>query len=170
MSRLAAACAALALLATACAGASLQQRQPETGNDGVHATGRLDGRRVAISDSDPEVNTTDCDPGLETDTDVCWIARTIDGLTVAFVIENPAALVPGERLAVGEDACSTCDEVTGHAVVDLRVDGQQRRAHAGHLAVQQVDERWTAEFRLRFDDGDELTGSFDIRQLAPGER
>ncbi len=170
MSRLAAACAALALLATACAGASVQQRQPETGNDGVRATGRIDGRRVAISDSDPEVNATDCDPGIETDTDVCWIARTIDGLTVAFVVENPTALVAGESLPVDEDDCGTCDDVRGHAVVDLRVDGQQRRAIGGRLDVQQVEERWAAEFRLRFGDGDELTGSFDIRELAPGEQ
>lgn len=145
------------------------QRQAEAEDDGVQATGRIDGARVAISDGGPETLIGDCDPGDGADEDVCWIARTIDGLTIAFVIENPSALVPGETLPVRSDMCSDCDAVTEHAVVDLRIDGEQRRASSGQLVVTQAGPRYAASFRLGFAGGDELTGEFNIRQLRPGE-
>lgn len=160
--------AVLAVVLMGCASSSLPQRQPEALDDGVQATGRLDGRRVAVSDGSPETNVVDCD-AQELDADVCWIARTIDGLTIAFVIENPAALVPGETLRVRDDDCDTCDDVADHAVVDLRVDGEQRRATSGRLEVRQVGDRWAARFDVRFPDADALTGVFNIRELAPDE-
>ena len=162
--------AVLALLLAACATSSLPQRQPEALDDGVQATGRLDGQRVAASDGAPETNLVDCDAGDGIDADVCWIARTIDGLTIAFVIENPDALQAGETIPVQEDPCDTCDDVTGHAVVDLRVDGEQRRASSGRLVVSETGQRYAAQFDVRFRGGDALNGEFNIRQLAPGER
>lgn len=159
----------LVVLLLGCGGTGIPQRQPEAVDDGVQATGRIDGRRVAISDGNPETNLRDCDPQTP-DEDVCWIARTIDGLTVVFVIENPAALVAGEALPVRARDCDTCDDVTDVAVVELRVDGEQRRASGGRLEVRQADERYAARFDVRFPDGDVLTGSFNIRELAPDER
>lgn len=164
-----AAWAALAVLLAGCASSSLPQRQPEALDDGVQATGRIGGQRVAVSDGAPETNLQDCDAGILQDQDVCWIARTIDGLTIAFVIENPAALVAGEQIAVRDADCETCDDIRDHAVVDLRVSGQQRRATSGRLVVREVGLRYAADFDIRFQDGDSLTGSFNIRQLAPDE-
>ncbi len=158
-----------ALVLSGCASSSVAQRQPEALDDGVQATGRLDGARIAVSDGSPETNLVDCDPGNGPDEDVCWIARTIDGLTIAFVVENRAALVAGETLPVRDHECEDCDDVRDQAVVDLRVDGEQRRASSGRLVVREAGERYAADFRIRFRDGDELTGAFNIRQLRPGE-
>lgn len=169
MNRLVVACALLGVLASGCASSTVGQRQAEALDDGVQATGQLDGHRIAISDGGPETNLVDCDPGIETDADVCWVARTIDGTTLAFVIENPGALVPGETIPVRGDDCETCDDVREHAVVDLRLDGEQRRAIGGRLVVQEAGERYAARFDLRLPDGDSLNGRFNIRQLAPGE-
>lgn len=162
--------AALAVVLAGCASSSLPQRQPEALDDGVQATGRIGGQRVAVSDGSPETNVTDCDPGAGLDQDVCWIARTIDGLTIAFVIENPAALAPGEDLPVRDADCDTCDDVVDHAVVDLRIDGQQRRATDGRLQVSEAADRFAASFDIGFQDADSLTGEFNIRELSPGER
>ncbi len=161
--------ALLALLLAGCASTGLPQRQPEAVDDGVQATGRIDGQRVAISDANPDTNLTDCDP-QEPDEDVCWIARTIDGVTIVFVIENPGALVAGEDIPVGARDCETCDDVTDVAVVELRVGGEQRRASGGRLQVREVGDRYAAGFDVRFPNADVLTGSFNIRALAPGER
>ncbi len=167
--RFLAAWAALAVLLAGCASSSVAQRQPEALDDGVQATGRLFGGRIAISDGSPETNLVDCDPRDGPDDDVCWIARTIDGLTVAFVVENPGALVAGETVPVRAHECQDCDDVVDQAVVDLRIEGEQRRATSGRLVVHEADERYAADFRIRFQDGDEITGTFNIRQLRPGE-
>ncbi len=158
-----------AMLLAGCASSSVAQRQPVALDDGVQATGRLDGARIAVSDGSPETNLVDCDPGNGPDEDVCWIARTIDGLTIAFVVENRAALVAGETVPVRDHDCVDCDDVRGQAVVDLRVAGEQRRASSGRIVVREADERFAADFRIRFQDGDELTGAFNIRQMRPGE-
>lgn len=163
------ACALVGLLVAGCANSSVGQRQAEALDDGVQATGRIDGSRVAISDGGPETNLVDCDPGIVTDADVCWIARTIDGTTIAFVIENPGALAAGDRIDVRGSDCDACDEVTEHAVVDLRVDGESRRGIGGYLAVSQADDRYAARFDVRFQGGATLSGRFNIRQHLPGE-
>jgi hypothetical protein len=171
VSRLVALLAVLSLLMAGCsASITGAQRQPEAPDDGVQATGRIDGQRIAISDSSPETNLVDCDPGVVPDRDVCWIARTIDGVTVVFVIENPDALVPGERLSVRNATCVSCDDVTDHAVIDLRVHGEQRRAVSGFILPRQVGDRYAASFAVRFANGDELSGTFNIRAMLPGER
>lgn len=155
--------AGLALL-TGCAEGDVVQRQAQTGDDGIQATGVLDGRRVAISTGDPQVVWGDCDPVDGLDRDLCVVGRTIDGVTLSVVIENPEALVAGESLPVRGDACEAvaCDAVTDHAVVDLRVEGGQRRATGGRIVASAVDERVAADLDLRFPNGDRLTGGFDV--------
>lgn len=162
--------AALAVVLVGCASAGLPQRQPEALDDGVQATGRLDGRRVAVSDGSPATNLVDCDVEAGDDDDVCWTARTIDGSTIVFVVENPAALAASATVPIRDDDCDTCDDVVDHAVVELRIDGVRRRATGGRLQVREVGDRYAASFDVRFRGGDVLTGQFNIRELAPGER
>lgn len=146
------------------------QRQPEAGgDDGVQASGTLDGRRISISNGAPDVVIGDCDPGVDLDDDVCFVTRTIDGDTIAVVIENPAVLTPGEAIDIVRDPCTTCDDVTTGAVVEIRVNGAARRVDSGRLEVIEAGERYAADFVLDFRGGDRLVGSFNVRQLGPGE-
>lgn len=153
-----------ALLLPGCAEGDAVQPQAQTGEDGVQATGRLDGSRVAVSSGEPEVVAGDCDPGDGLDDDLCMVVRTIDGVTLNLVIENPAVLDADGTVPVHDDPClgPACDTVTGHAVVDVRVDGRQQRASAGTVTATEGDERVTGAFNLRFRDGDTLVGSFDL--------
>ena len=159
----------VAALLAGCAEGDVVQRQAETGEEGLQATGRLDGSRVAISSGDPNVTLGDCDPGDGLDEDLCVLGRTIDGLRVNLVIENPAAMVPGEVLPVRADDCdaAACDDLTDHAVVDLRVEGEQTRATGGTLRTRAFGDRVTADIDLRFRDGDGLVGSFDVSVAVP---
>lgn len=162
---------AVMLLLTGCATSNPAHRQAEAVDDGVQATGIIDGSRVAISRGVPEVVFGDCDPGDGQDTDICWVARTIDGLSIAFVLENPGALEEGATLEVVPEDCVGCDDVTGGVVVELRVNGEARRADGGRVEVIAVPgERAAADFDLQFADGDELRGSFNVRELRPEER
>lgn len=157
------------VLLAACAEGDVVQRQAQSGDDGFQATGRLSGSRVAISSGDPNVTLGDCDPGDGMDEDLCVLGRTIDGVRINLVIENPAAMVPGEVVPVRADACDAdaCDEVTEHAVVDLRIDGEQVRATGGTLRTRAFGERVTADVDLRFRDGGNLVGTFDVSVAAP---
>lgn len=157
------------LLLAACAEGDAVQRQAQSAEDGFQATGRLGGSRVAISSGDPNVTFGDCDPGDGLDEDLCVLGRTIDGLRVNLVVENPGAMVPGDVLQVRADPCTAegCDDVTDHAVVDLRVDGDQVRATGGTLRTRAFDDRVTADVDVRFRDGDHLVGSFDVAVAAP---
>lgn len=161
----------LTLVLSGCATASVAHRQAEASDDGVQVTGTLGGSRVAISEGVPDVVFGDCDPGIEIDQDVCWSARTIDGMTVAMVVENPAVLVAGETVDVVNVACDLdCDAVTEGVVVDVRWDGRQVRATSGRLEVGSVDERVSASLDLNLVGGDGLDGSFNVRELRPEER
>jgi hypothetical protein len=155
--------AGLVLLA-ACAEGDVVQRQAQTGADGIQATGILDGKRIAVSSGEPEVVRGDCDPADGLDRDLCIVGRTIDGVTINVVIENPDALVAGESLPVLPSSCAAaaCDELSEQAVVDVRVAGEQRRATRGSLRPTSTEGRIAAEFDLRFPDGDRLTGRFDV--------
>lgn len=154
------------VLLPACAEGDAVQRQAVTGTDGVQATGRLDGQRIAISSGDPEVVLGDCDPGDGMDRDLCTNVRTIDGVTLNIVIENPDGVVAaGEAVPVRAHACTAtaCDDVTDVAVVDVRIAGTQERATGGTLAITDLEERGVGRFDLRFPDGDTLVGTFDVR-------
>jgi hypothetical protein len=160
--RVAAAALPLVLLA-GCVGGEDVQRQPVSREDGLQATGLLDGRRVAISRGEPIVVDGDCDPNDGLDDDLCMLVRTLDGIQLNLVIENPAVLQTGSTLDVRERDCTTCDDVTDVVVLDVRVDGDQRRAEGGSLDVSAGGDRYAAEFDLNLPGGDRLTGSFDVR-------
>ena len=169
--RTVAAAAVAALLLAGCATSNPAHRQAEAVDDGVQATGIIDGARVAISRGVPEVVFGDCDPGDGLDDDICWVARTIDGLNIAFVIENPAVLEEGATLQVVDPDCTGCDDEVDGVVVQLRIDGEVRRPGSGTVTVVSVPgERAAADFDLSFADGDELRGSFNVRELRPEER
>lgn len=163
--------AALALLALAVVGCGAfeeVQRQPEAPDDGVQATGLIDGSRVAISRGEPGVVHGDCDANDGLDRDLCLRVRTIDGLSLNLVIENPDALQEGERLDVRRDPCEQCDDVAGHAVVRVRIGDRTLEAQGGHVTPTAVGERIAADFDLRLRGGDRLTGSFNVRPGAAG--
>lgn len=158
-----------AALLSGCVEAEVQ-RQPETADDGLQATGRLEGGRVAISDGGPEVTLGDCDPLGEIDRDLCMVVRTINGQQLNLVVENPDALIEGERIPIRADSCSgpACDAVRDHAVVDLRLGDRELRATGGHLDVRLAGERYAARFELRLPNGGELTGRFNVRPPSSG--
>lgn len=159
------------VLLAGCAESSVVHRQPEANDDGVQVTGTLGGARVAISEGVPDVVFGDCDPGIDIDQDICWSARTIDGMTVGVVVENPAVLVAGETVDVVDVDCDLdCDEVTDGVVVEVRWEGQSARAVGGRLDVTDVGERVAADVDLRLPGSDRLTGSFNVRELRPEER
>lgn len=162
---------AASLVVSGCATASVAHRQAEAGDDGVQVTGTLGGSRVAISEGVPDVVFGDCDPGIDIDEDVCWSARTIDGMTVAMVVENPDVLAADTVIDIVDDACDLdCDQVTEGAVVDIRWNGQQVRAVSGRLEVSAASERVAAGMDVNLVGGDGLTGMFNIRELRPEER
>lgn len=154
----------VAVALTGCAEGDAVQQQAVSGEDGIQATGRIDGKRVAITTGQPEVVYGDCDPGDGLDTDLCIVARTIDGVTFNLVIENPESMVEGEAQTVARHGCVevACDDVTDALVIDLRVDGEQSRATAGTVTTTAAGERSSAQFNLRFASGDTLVGSFDV--------
>lgn len=161
--RAAAAALAVALAAVACGDQEAAQRQAESAVDGIQATGQLEGRRLAISVGEPEVLDGDCDPNDGRDEDFCVVARTIDGETVALVVENPAVLEDGGRVPVRAAAADADPEsVTDHAVVDLRFGRRQLDVTSGSMLVRREGERVAADFDLRFPEG-RLFGEFDVR-------
>lgn len=159
----------LAMAATGCADAEQPQRQPEAADDGLQATGRIDGQRVAISSGDPQVVLGDCDANDGLDRDLCLLARTIDGLELNVVLENPDVLTEGAPTPVRDDPCDgpACDDVAEHAVVDVRVGGEQVRATGGRIVPSATGERYIADFDLRLPGSDRLVGGFNVR---PGAR
>lgn len=160
----------VALLLAGCVEAEVVQRQPETAEDGVQATGRLDGGRIAISDGGPAVTLGDCDPLDQPDRDLCMVVRTINGQRLNLLVENPDVLVAGERIPVRADPCSgpACDAVRDHAVVDLRLGDRELRATGGYLRVRETGDRYAARFELRLSDGGELRGGFNVRPPGSG--
>lgn len=161
-------CLPVVLCATAllggCADTAAEQRQPASAVDGFRATGRLDGARVAVSRGNPIVVDGDCDPNEGLDDDLCVLSRTIDGVQLNLVVENPAVLVEGADLQVDERDCSAdgCDGVTDVVVVDLRVDGDQRPVETGRIEVLEAGERVAVQFDLSLEGADGLTGEFDV--------
>lgn len=161
--RRATALVSLAVLLAGCVSSDESQRQPEVSDEGFQATGLLDGRRVAISRGEPEVIAGDCDANDGVDRDLCLLVRTIDGISLNVVIENPSALAAGERIAVAPDDCVHCDDIRTHLVVRVRRDGASVPVEGGHVTPTLVGQRIAAAFDLRLPDGDRLTGSFSVR-------
>jgi hypothetical protein len=142
--------------------------QPDSRDEGIQATGLLDGARVAISRGNPTVVVGDCDANDGLDEDVCILSRTIDGRTINLVIENPAVLIPGETVDAGIDCNVDCDGVTEGAVVELRIDGEVRPVERGSLQVREAGPRWIADFDFVLSFGDNLSGTFDVAPTPVG--
>ena len=152
--------AVIALVLAGCADPEVSQRQPVSAVDGIQATGQFDGHRIAVSDGEPEVVLGDCDLPDGVDEDLCIVAFSIDGSTLALVIENPLALEIGDDVPV--TSCSGhCDEAAG-VVVEVRVDGVARRATGGTVDIVEAGPRWRMAFTLRFGGADSLTGEYDV--------
>lgn len=158
----------LALLAVGMAGcgddetAPVQPVTPNSRDQGIQATGTLDGQRVAISRGNPTVVVGDCDASDGLDRDLCILARTISGQSINLVIENPAVLVPGETVTAGVECTGACDDVTAGAVAELRIDGDVRPVERGSVTVAEAGPRWIGEFDLVLSGGDRLIGTFDV--------
>lgn len=142
--------------------------QPASVDEGITATGLLDGARVAISRGNPTVVVGDCDANDGLDDDLCILSRTIDGRSINLVVENPAVLVPGTTVDAGVDCVAGCDEVTEGAVVELRVDGEVRPVERGSLTVREAGPRWIADFDFVLSFGDNLSGTFDVAPTPIG--
>lgn len=157
-----------ALLLAGCLDAEQPQRQAEAADDGLQATGRIGGQRVAISSGDPRVVAGDCDANDGLDTDLCLLVRTIDGLELNIVIENPDVLTGDDPIPVRDDPCTgtACDEVAEHAVVDVRLEDMERRVTGGRITPMETNSRVAAEFDLRLTGSDRLVGGFNVRPGA----
>jgi hypothetical protein len=149
-------------------GESLQPNGPD---QGIQATGQLDGDRVAISRGAPTVVVGDCDPEDGPDEDLCIEARTIDGLEVTLVVENPGALVAGTTVPVGRATCvDGCDGVEGEVIARLEVgEDDVIEVIGGSFDVARADDRFIADFELRLPFNDSLRGSFDVAERLPVE-
>ncbi len=160
--------AALVAAVLVMGGCTTGSTQPVSRIDGIQFSGQIDGRQVVGSDGNPLVVLGDCDPNQGRDQDLCVITNTIDGTQFAFVFENPDLLVPGTAHDVSGDDCEelACDGVTDHAVVDLRVDGDTRRADSGRVTVlASQGSRVALEFRLSFLGVSQITGQLDVSTI-----
>ena len=141
--------------------------QPESRDEGIQATGLLDGARVAISRANPTVVVGDCDANDGLDDDLCILTRTIHGVSINLVIENPAVLEPGETIDAGVRCTTGCDDVTEGAVVELRIEGDRVPVTRGSIEVAEAGPRYVADFDLGFPRG-ELDGTFDVAPTPIG--
>jgi hypothetical protein len=118
---------------------------------------------VAVSDGAPRLFEGDCRPADGPSEDVCFISREMSGELFALLLRNPAALSTG-TLPVEDPGCVGCDDVTGVAVVEVRIgEAPVLRATGGELVLSELDEglRYTGRLRLRFPQGT-LSGEFDV--------
>lgn len=140
-------------------------RDPDATRPGLTVTGTFDGRTVGVRDRSPELVEGDCDPQTGPDEDVCIVSRTISGDTFVLVVANPVVLEAGVDLDVASSDCAgvTCDGITNHAVVDVQVGSDRRRAAAGRLSVARADRnvRYIGEFTLSLPRGT-VSGTFDV--------
>jgi hypothetical protein len=136
---------------------------PISVNAGIQATGTLDGKRVAISRGNPIVTLGDCDPEDGPDVDLCIAARTIDGLDVTLVIENPAILQPGVTLTADNPTCFRgCDAEADVIVALIRTLRDELRVASGTFEVREAGPRYIADFDITLPFGDRLIGTFDV--------
>ena len=165
--RLLGAALAAALLAGCVQLGSSVTVQPRDGRSGLHLTGRIDGRPVAVTEGLPRLEVTDCDLNDGTDEDMCVVSRTIEGTLFVLVVENPTVLQAGATLDIADPPCarpSDCDAVTGVALVDVQLDVADRvRARGGTLTLEVVEpaERYRGSMLLELPDGT-ITGDFDV--------
>lgn len=144
---------------------------PPSGDQGIQATGQLDGQRIAVSRGAPIVIVGDCDPEDGADEDLCIDARTIGGLPLRLVVENRDALVADETVPVGRATCLVggCDDVTDEVIVRLEVADRTIDVIGGEFDVLRADDRYVADFTLQLPSGDSLRGEFDVTERLPEE-
>lgn len=135
------------------------QRQPVSGDDGLHLTGRLDGNTINVSVGAPEVLLGSCDFQQPDEVELCIAARTLDGETFGIVVHNPDDLVEGETSSV-RASCPEGD-CAGVALVEIRRGDARHQADAGELDVLEAGPRYAARFTLRVGN-DVLNGAFDV--------
>jgi uncharacterized ubiquitin-like protein YukD len=138
------------------------------GRSGVQLSGTINGRQTAFSDGLPTLNFGDCDIPSGPDRDFCIVTRDINGELIVIVFENPAALVEGADLPVGDPDCGDprdCDEVTDMAIIDFQVaDGRRVRAQSGSLQIDVAEpsQRYRGTFDIRLPDNSAVNATFDV--------
>ena len=164
------------LLAAAAAGVlaacspTPQQAQPTGTDDGIQLTGRIDDKRLAVSEGAPQVLRGDCDPNDGRDSDLCVLMSTIDGERLTIVFENPEALEVG-AIEVVDEACrgTTCDGVRDGLVVDVRLGTDTTRALSGRVVLDEAGlRRYRGELALDLVPNGRLTGSFNLDTFGAG--
>lgn len=152
-----------AVVLAACPSAA--QRQPAAPDDGIQFAGRIGTQQLNVSDGAPEVTLGDCDPNQGPDRDLCLVTHTVDGQSLALVVENPDALDPSTPLSVirpPRAGCDRgCDGVEDGAIVELRLEDERLFARGGTLTPREVGDRYAVSFVLRFRGGS-LTGRFNV--------
>lgn len=140
--------------------------QPRDGRSGLHLSGTVEGRQIAVNDGAPVLRLGDCDVNDGPDTDLCFFSRTVDGGFFAVVVENPDVVVPG-TVAVVEPPCISphCGDVSDGAVVEVQfTPGSERiRASDGGLTVTAAESgrRYAGTMNLQLPDG-RITGTFEV--------
>lgn len=140
------------------------QRQPVSADDGLHLTGRIDGRHINVSVGEPEVMLGACDFHRPGEIELCIAARTVDGETFGIVLQNPEDLVEGETSTVR----ATCPDggCEGVALVEIRRGEVRHQADGGELDVRRAGPRYAARFTLRLGN-DVMNGAFDVDPDRP---
>jgi len=167
--RTAAVLAAAALLSACGAegtGTGVNAITPREGRSGLHLTGTVDGRHLAVNDGAPVLRTGDCDVNDGADADLCFISREVDGGFFAIVVENPDVVDVGSLDVVDADCRSpNCNDVTGGAVVEVQftAGGKRTRVISGRLQLDVVepDRRYAGTMNLVLPDG-RLGGTFEV--------
>jgi hypothetical protein len=158
---------ALAVLLLGCTASRANEVQPREGRSGLQGTGTIEGRQVVVGQGLPELLVGDCDPVDEPDADVCIISDTVDGRSFVLNVENPDALAEGVELPVTDPGCpspSACDEVTGSAVVSVKLETDHAvRATGGSLRMTRIVPftNYVGEVLLELPGG-RFSGSFDV--------
>jgi hypothetical protein len=119
---------------------------------------------VVVSDGAPRLFLGDCQPATGPSEDVCFISRDLDGGLFVLLLRNPDALAADVTLPVEDPGCVDCDDVTGVAVVDVRLgEGGLLRATGGSLTLRTVQPalHYVGRVRLELAAG-QLSGDFDV--------
>lgn len=137
------------------------------GRSGLQASGRIDGRQIAINDGLPEL-VFDCDLNAGPDEDLCVVTEDLSGELIVLAFENPDVLVEGTTVPVGTTPCAegrACDQVRDVALVDVQIGTKDRvRARSGEVTLEVVEPsaRYRGDLDLKLPGGGTLSGIFDL--------
>lgn len=156
--------ASLGLVLAACGADDPLGARARDGRPGLHLTGTLDGRQLAVGDGGPRLFVGNCQPAAGPSEDVCFISRELGGQLFVLLLRNPVVLETGASLDVADPGCTACDDVTDVAVVDVRVgEAPVQRAIGGSLtlAAAEPGAHYLGRVRLELPRGT-LSGQFDV--------